>query len=135
MLDDQINIEVYNLQIDHPNNDQRGGVCEYFKEYISILRRGDLCNLCLGFSGCEIRCLYRSLSQISHEFHTFCSNLYLFLFNVNDSDPASSIAIADFNAKASKWWSSDKQTFEGPAIHSLTTFAGYTQLIDQLTRC
>ena len=98
MLDDQINIEVYNLQIDHPNNDQRGGVCEYFKEYISILRRGDLCNLCLGFSDCEIRmgkkkcfflCLYRSLSQSSDELHTFYSNLNSFLFNVNDSDPAS----------------------------------------------
>ena len=32
-----------------------------------------------------------------------------------------------------KWQSSAKETFEGRAIHSLTTSAGYSQLIDQPT--
>ena len=76
-------------------------------------------------------CLYRSPSQSSDEFDTFCSNLNLFLSNINDLNPASSIVNGDFNARTSKWWSSDKETFEGRAIHSLTTSAGYTQLIDQ----
>ena len=107
----------------------RGEDCGYFKEYIPI------CEIRMGKKKYFFLCLYRFLRQSSDVFHRFCSNLNSFLFNVNDSDPASSITIADFNARASKWWSSDKQTFEGRAIHSLTTFAEYTQLIDQLTRC
>ena len=113
----------------------------YFKEHLPILRRDDLCNLpeCLvteirmGKKKCFFTYLYRSPSQSPNEFDTFCSNFNLFLSNINDLNPASSIVIGDINARNSKWWSSDKKTFEGLAIHSLTTLAGYTQLIDKPT--
>ena len=87
----------------------------------------------MGKKKCFFTCLYRSPSQSPGEFDTFCSNFNLFLPNINDLNPASSIVIGDFNARNSKWRSSDKETFEGRAIHSLTTSAGYIQLTDQHT--
>ena len=87
----------------------------------------------MGKKKCFFTCLYRSPSQSPDEFDTFCSNFNLFLSNINDLNPASSILIGDFNARNLKWWSSDKETFEGRAMHSLTTSAAYTQLIDQPT--
>ena len=110
LLDDQINIERYNLlKADHPDHNKRGGVCMYFKEHIPILRRGDLRNLpkCLvteikmGKKKCFFTCLYRSPSQSSDEFDKFCSNFNLFLTN-NDLNPVSSIVIGNFNARTSK---------------------------------
>ena len=100
--DDRINIEGYNLlRADHPNDKKRGGVCMYFKEHLLILRRDDLCNLpeCLvteirmGKKKCFFTYLYRSPSQSPNEFNTFCSNFNLFLSNINDLNPASSIVI------------------------------------------
>ena len=108
----------------------------YFKEHLPILRRHDLCNL----SHClvtEIRvgknASSRSRCQSCDKFNTFYSNSDLFLSNMNDLNPASLIVISDLNAGNSKWWSSDKQNFEGGGIHSSTTSAGYTQLTDQPT--
>ena len=111
----------------------------YFKEHLPILTRDDLCNLpeCLVTEirmekkKCFFTSLYRSPAQSSDEFDTLCSNLNLFLSNINDLNPASSVVISDSNARNSKWWSSDTETFERRTIHSLTTSAGYTQLIDQ----
>ena len=66
------------------------------------------------------------------EFDTFCYNLDLFLFNINDLNPTCSVIICDFNARTSKLWSSDKEPFEGHAV-VLTTSAGCIQLTDQPT--
>ena len=88
----------------------------YFKKQLLILRRDVLCNLpeCLaieirmGKKKCFFTCLCRSPSQSSGKFDTFCSNLNLFLSNINYLNPAFSIVIGDFNARTSKRWSSDK---------------------------
>ena len=53
-------------------------------------------------------CLHKSPSQIHKELDTFCSNVDLLLSNLNDNHPSCSILIDDFNAKCSKWCSSDK---------------------------
>ena len=58
----------------------------YFKEYLPILRRNDLCSLpeCLiteirmGKKKWFSTCLYRSPGQSSDEFDTFCSNFSCF---------------------------------------------------------
>ena len=101
-------IEGYNLlRVDHPNDNKRGAVCMHFKEHLPILRRDDLCNLpeCLvteigmGKKKCFFTCLYRSPSQSSDKFDTFCSNFNLLLPKVNDLNTVSSIVIGDFNAR------------------------------------
>ena len=114
----------------------------YFKEHLPILKPDDLCNLleCLVTEirmekkKCFFTSLYRSPAQSSDEFDTFCSNFNLFLSNINDLNPASSVVISDPNARNSEWWSSDKESFERRTIHSLATSAGYTQLTDQPTQ-
>ena len=51
-----------------------------------------------------------------NEFDTFCSNPNLFLSNINDLNPGSSTVIGDFNARISKWWSSNKETFKSHVV-------------------
>ena len=84
----------------------------YFKEHLPILRRDDLCNL-PQFLVTEIRMekakcffmwFYRSPSQRSDKFDTFCSNFNLFSSNINDLNPVSLTVIGGFNARTSKWW-------------------------------
>ena len=42
--DKRLNIEGYNLiRADHPRNKKREGVCMYYKDYLRIIRRDDLC--------------------------------------------------------------------------------------------
>ena len=64
----------------------------------------------------------------SDEFDTFCSNLSLFLSNINYLNHTFQIVTDDFNTETSTWWSSDEETFEGRAIHSLTTSAGGSRI-------
>ena len=88
-IDDRINIERYNLlRADHPNNSKRGGVCMFSKEHLPILRCKDLCKLPedlvteirMGKKKCFFTCLYRSPSQSTDEFDTFCSNFFSICF-------------------------------------------------------
>ena len=122
----------------HPSNTKRGGVCIYYKVQLPIIKRSDLRQLheCLvtelriGRKKCFFTCLY---SQNSEEFEDICTDLNLFLSNVNDLNPACSVITGDFNAKSLQSWSLDKENNEGCEISFLTSSAGYSQLIDQCT--
>ena len=82
----------------------RGGVCIYYKDHLPIIKRNDLCQLheCLvtelriGKKKCFFTCLYRSPSQTSNEFEDFCTDLNLFLSNINDHNLACSVITGDF---------------------------------------
>ena len=54
--------------------------------------------------------------------------------NINDQHPACSIIIGDFNAKCSKWCSTDKDNTAGLKRDSITTSAGYSHMINQPTQ-
>ena len=42
--DPNINISGYNsLRSDHPSNIREGGVCMFYKDYLPVIRRDDLC--------------------------------------------------------------------------------------------
>ena len=44
--DDRIKIDGYNLiRSDHPSDSKKGGVCIYYKEHISLIKRDDICTL------------------------------------------------------------------------------------------
>ena len=74
---------------------------------------------------------YRSPSQSHDELENVCSELNLLPTNINNSQPACSILIGDFNAKCSKWCSSDKNNIAGLEIDNITTTAGYSRLINK----
>ena len=140
--DGNINIKGYSLlRADHPGNSKRGGVCLYYKEYLPLIARNDISymqgclvtELSMNNEKCFFTCLYRSPSQSHEELDTFCSNLDLLLSNINNNYPNCSILIGDFNAKSSKWCSSDKDNKAGCELDNITTSAGYSQMIDKPT--
>ena len=74
---------IFNDIIDgHPSNTKKGGVCVYYKEYLPLTRRIDICKL-IGCIVTEITvsnetsflaCLYRSSSQNPEQFEFFYEN-------------------------------------------------------------
>ena len=78
-------------------------------------------------------CLYRSSSQNHDEIEHFCTNFDLVLSNVNNFYPTCSIVSCDFNAKCSKWFTSDKNNTSGIELDNITMKSGYNQMIDTPT--
>ena len=58
-----------------------------------------------------------------------CSELNLLLTNIKNNEQTCSILTGDFNAKCSKWCSSDKNNIAGLEIDNISTMAAYSQLI------
>ena len=87
----------------------------------------------IGKKKCFFTCLCRSPSQTSEEFEDFCTDLNLFLSNINDLNPAYSVITGDFNVRLPQWWALDKKNNEGCEISFLTSSTGYSQLIGQPT--
>ena len=140
--DENINISGYSLlRVDHPNNIKRERHSMCFKELLPLIRRSYLNNMKeylvteihFNNKNCFFTCFYRSQSQSHEELESFCSNLDFLLFNRNDQHPACSIVIGDFNAKCSKECITDKENTAGLEVDSITTTAGYSQMINKPT--
>ena len=78
----------------------------YFKESLPQIRRSDLSNM--------KECLVTEI-------------------NINDQHSVCSIVIADFNAKCSKWYTTDEDDTVDLELGSITTTAGYSQMINKPT--
>ena len=76
--------------------------------------------------------IYCSPSQLSEEFDTFLSNFELLLDYIANRNLFVSIII-DFNARSNNWCSSDKTTYEGKKLESLTSQCGFKQVISNPT--
>ena len=140
--DTKINIPGYNLlRCDHLSNLKRGGVCMFYKEYLPINRRDDLCTLTecivteinLGKKSVFFTFSYRYPSQTTDEFEVCSQNLNLTLTNVDALSPFCHALVGDFNARSSSWWSGDITTRVGRELEALTSTSGYSQLIDKPT--
>ena len=83
---------------------------------------------------CFSSCLYSSPSKSHEELESFCYNLDSILSNINDQHLAFSIATGNFNAKCSKWCSTNKNNTAGLELDSITTTAGYSQIINKPTQ-
>ena len=125
---------------DHPNNTKRAQpVCIYYKEYLSLIRKGDTCKLnefivteiTVNNKRCFLKCLYRSPNQNQEQFESSCENLIDVLSGINNQQPSD--LVGDFNVKLSKWCPSDKDSKAGQDRDTFTTTSGYTQIIGQPT--
>ena len=107
---DDVNMQINEyslLRADHPNNIKRGGVCIYFKESLTLIRRNDLTNVkdCIvteinvNKEKCFFTCLYRSPIESHDQLERFCANFDLLLSNINDLHRTCSNLPGDFNAK------------------------------------
>ena len=83
---------------------------------------------------CLLICAYRSYSQSQEEFKIFCLKSDIILSQINDEFSLSSMGNGDFNAVCTNWWKDDITNSAGREIASLTSSAGYTQIIDKPTR-
>ena len=63
----------------------------------------------------------------------FWSNFEFFLDYIANRNPFVSIIIGDFNARSNNWCSSDKTTYEGKKLESLTSQCGFKQVISDPT--
>ena len=140
--DKKIKIDGYNLiRLDDSSDSKKHGVCIYYKEHLPLIRRDDINTLenCLVTEihsqneKCFLTCVYRPPSQNRDEFENFCTNFDTILNNINDEMPLCSIVTGDFNAHNSRWWKNDITNFQGQELDSLTSSAGYTQMIDKPT--
>ena len=130
------------IRSDHPSDSTKGGLCMYYKEHISLIKRDDICTLDNWLvteirsqnEKCFLTCLYRSPSQSRDEFENFCTNFDILLSQINDKLPICSVVTGDFNSQCSRWWRNDITNFAGKEIDDfLTSSTGYTQIIDKAT--
>ena len=142
--DTTININGYSLlRAVHLSNTKRGGVRMYYKNYLPIIRRTDLSDLqeitemieiaevTVDKGRCFLTFLYRSSSQNDDKPETFCSGLTFLLNKINKSQPSCLVLLGHFNAKQSKWCYTDKNNKAGIVLESITSTAGYNQIINK----
>ena len=141
---DNLKISGYELiRVYHPSNQKRGGICIYHKDFLPIKVNNityiisclqESLNFCLSVYGkqCNITLTYRS-SQSLEEFDTFLSNFEFLLDYIANCNPFVSIIIGDFNARSNNWCSSDKTTYKGKKLESLTSQCGFKQVISDPT--
>ena len=134
---DNLKIPGYELiRVDHPSNQKRGGICIYHKDFLPVKVNNISClKECLNFrlsvyrKQCSITLTYCSPSQSSEEFDKFLSNFEFLLDYIANRNPFVSMIIGDFNARSNNWCSSDKTTYEGKNLESLTSQCGFKQVI------
>ena len=127
------------MRADYPSNTKRGGLCLYYKEHLPIIRRDDISILkeCLVTEitvkngRCFLTCLYRSPSKNRGQLQSFCDSLDILMNKINSFKPAISIITRDFNGICSKWYSFDTSDNIGKELDTITSTAGYSQIIDK----
>ena len=147
-LNSDISCDDNNLQLpgfdligaDHPSNTKRGGVCIYYWNCLALkLLNISYLNECitfvmkLGDKICSFVSLYRSPNQSEDDFENFYNNFELTLDAVSATNPFLIVAIGDFNAKSSNWYTGDTTAFEGSKIEAITSQFGLQQIINKPT--
>ena len=72
-------------------------------------------------------------SQNQHEFGNVCTNLDTLMDYINNELPTCSAVNGDFNARCSKWCNNDITNANGRVLDTLTSSAGYKQIINKST--
>ena len=139
--DNNLQLPRFNLiRADHPSNTKRGGICIYYRNCLPL----KLINICylsecitfvikLGDKICNFVSWYRSPNQFEDDFENFYNNFELTLDIVSATNLFSIVAIGDFNAKSSNWYTSDITSFEGSKIEAITSQFGLQQIINEPT--
>ena len=131
----------YNLvHSGHSSNKKRGGVCIYFKSYLSLrIININYFNECVRFELmlddklCNFIALYRSPSQSQDQIEFFKENLELNLESVVKNNPFLVVLIGTFRVKSSNWCKNDITTTDGKAIENISSQFGLPQIINEPT--
>ena len=119
------------IRADHPSNTKRRRVCIYYPNFLPLkLINIHYLNECITFDiklGDKIWnfvSLYRSPNQSEDDFENFCNNFEQTLDAVSATNPFLIVAIGNFNAKSSNWYTGDTTTSEGSKIEAITSQFG-----------
>ena len=135
--DNALSIEGYSIiRTDHLSNTNRGGVCIYYNDKISVRQMSNInlpeclaCEIVIGKKKGYVITLYRSPSQNQSEFEYFLLSLKNLLCNIRSKDPAFTILLGDFNARSKSWWVHDIIKIEGTPIEFISSLYDFSQLI------
>ena len=126
------------IRTDYPSNTKRGAVCIYYLNFVLLkLININYLNECITFEiklGDKISnffSLYRSPNQSEDNSENVCNNLELTLDTVSATKPILIVAIDDFNAKSSNWYTGDTTTSEGSKIEAITSQFGLQQILNE----
>ena len=75
----------------------------------------------LGDKICNFVSLHRSPDQSENDFENSCNSFELTLDAVSATNPFLIVAIRDFNAKSSNWYTGDTTTSEGSKVEAITS--------------
>ena len=122
----------YNLvRAYNPTNTKRGGICICYHNSVPLkVIDIQFLNKCINFEIriggklCSVLCLSRTPSQTRDIFETFDDNFELTLDSIIKKNPFSIVALGDFNAKITKWYKNDVNSYEGLKIDTITSQFG-----------
>ena len=131
----------YNLvRADNPTSTKRGGVWIYYHKSLPLkVIDIQLLNECINFEIrigvklCSFLCLYRSPSQTRGIFETFPDNFELTVDSIINKSPFLIVALGKFNAKTTKWYKNDTNSYEGLRIDTIKSRFGLQQIINEPT--
>ena len=145
-LNSDISCDDSNLQLpgfdfirapDHPSNTKRGRVCIYYRNFLPLkLININYLNECITFEiklGDNFFSLCRSPNLSEDDSENVCNNLELTLDALSATKPTLIVAIDDFNAKSSNWYTGDTTTSEGSKIETITSQFGLQKIINEPT--
>ena len=140
--DNNLEISGYNnlTRSDHLSNSKRGCVCIYYKKFlplrvcdISLLDECINFELKVGYKLFTFVAFYRSLIETQDDFLSFSQNFELTFEKLSENNPYLLVAIGDFNAKLSHWYSLDTNTFEGVSVENVVSQLGLHQIVKEPT--
>ena len=77
--------------------------------------------------------MYRSPNQFKVDFQNFCNNFDLILDAASATNPFLFVAVVDFNAKSTNWYTGDATTIEVSKTQAITSQFQLEQIINELT--
>ena len=86
-------------------------------------------------SKCFVTCVYRSPSQTVDEMDSFLSGFEQTCSSIALESPLCSFITGDLNAKCTNWWVDGTNNPCGLELYTMSTFFGYSQLINMPTNC
>ena len=128
----------YNLvRSDNPTNTKRDGVCIYYYNslplqviFVQFSKECINFEIRTGEKLCSFLSLYRSPSQTGDIFEIFVDNFELTLDTIFNKNPFLTVALGDFNAKATNWCKNDINSYKDLKIDTITYQFGLQQLIN-----
>ena len=77
--------------------------------------------------------MYRCPNQFKVDFQNFCNNFDLILDAASATNPFLFVAVGDFNAKSTNWYTGDATTIEVSKTQAITSQFQLEQIINELT--